>query len=177
MTPSRLVFGVTIAATALLLAAPAAAQDHTRYTGSYVYAGDDAQRQARLDAIEVTVQQMPKLFRVFARGRIDKATPPPERYVLEVADGEITIGHAAGSGLTTTLDGDGAMVEGDGGAELTVTRTKEGDCIRHHAEQHNGSGTDVYCLSGDGKTLTVTVTIGSNQLPAPITYDLTYSRE
>lgn len=175
--PLRSSLGATLTAAVLALAAPAAAQDLTRFTGSYVYAGDETQRQARLDAIEATVQQMPKLVRGFARGRIDKATPPPERYVLEVADGEITIGHAAGSGVTTTLDGDGAVVEGDGGAELTVTRTKQGDCIRHHGEQHNGSGTDVFCLSGDGKTLTVTVTIGSNQLPAPITYELTYSRE
>ncbi len=177
MTTGWAAIGVATAGVLLALAVSAGAADFERYGGSYAYAGDDAQKQARLDAIEATVQQMPKLFRAFARGRIDKSTTPAERYEIEVADGQIRIGRNGGQGQQTVLDGDGVVVEGDEGADLTVTRVIEGDCIRHRAEQHNGYGTDLFCLSPDGTTLTVTVTIGSDQLPAPITYELTYRRE
>lgn len=177
MTTVRAAIGAALMGVLTGLAAPAAAADFDRFTGRYAYTGDDAQKQARLDAIEATVQQMPKLFRAFARGRIDKSTTPAERYDLEVADGQIRIGRDGGQGRQTVLGGDGVVVEGDEGADLTVTRVVEGDCIRHRAEQHNGYGTDLFCLSQDDKTLTVTVTIGSDQLPAPITYELTYRRE
>lgn len=148
-----------------------------RFSGTWIYAGSEAESQARIDAIQAAVGQMPRLFRPFAFRRIDRATTPPPRLVLRVEAGRITIADGDGPGLTTPLGGEGVVIDGDGGDPQTVTRTPSGDAIRHRAEQHNGFGQDVFRLSADGETLTDTVTVGSDQLPAEIVYVLTYRRE
>lgn len=178
MAPRHWIAPAAITLLALLAAPAALAGEYDRYSGTYAYAGDDAERQARHDAIDAVVQQMPRLFRAFAFKRIDKATPIPDQVVIEVAGGEITIGDAPGKGDTTPLgDEEGIVREGDEGADMTVTRTPVDGGIKHRAEQHNGFGQDLYRLADDGQTLKVEVTIGSKQLPGDITYELTYRRQ
>lgn len=153
------------------------AEEVARLDGSWVYAGDDDQRLARMDAIEATVQQMPALMRSFARKRIDRSTQIPETYVIDV-DGElISIGKRGETGLETRWDGTASDIPGDESHRATLTRTFDGGKLRSHVQEPKGSGTDLFALSADGQTLTVTVTIASKHLPSDIVYDLTFRRE
>ncbi len=146
------------------------------FHGTYEYAGSADEQQARLDAIDATVDQMARFMRVFARKRIRGATPIPLTTEIRIDGDEITLVRTGETGLTTRHDGTPMLTTGDSDAPQTVTRALVGACIKHHAQQEKGSGSDLYCLSADGQTLTATVTIASDHLPTDIVYGLTYRR-
>lgn len=147
-----------------------------RFHGTYEYVGTVAEQQARLDAIDATVDQMARFMRVFARKRIRGAAPIPATTEIVIDGDHITLIRSGETGLKTRHDGTPVETTGDSDNPQTVTRTLIGACIKHHAQQARGSGSDRYCLSADGQTLTATVTIASDHLPSDIVYDLSYQR-
>ncbi len=153
------------------------AAEIARFAGAYVYVGGDVESDQRRAAIESTCQRMIPGIRALCNKRIFRATDPPERWVIDVDGEDVTIGHADGEGTRSPWDGTAVDTIGDGGGEQAVTRQLDGGCLVHHAQQAKGSGNDRFCLSADGNTVTVTVTVASNFLPDDVVYTLTYQRE
>jgi hypothetical protein len=147
-----------------------------RLEGRWQFAGDPAEVQARLDAIEATVSRMMWIARGTARKRITKATVIHEQYVFTVAPDAITIAEDEFAGFTTPWDGTEVQIPKDRGGPAVLTRRFEEDGLTAHWQQKRGAGTEIYRVSPDGATMTVTVVISSPRLPSDVRYALTYRR-
>jgi hypothetical protein len=149
----------------------------SRMVGRWVYAGDEQQRQARLDAIEGTVSEMSWIARGMARKRITASTPIHQQYDFIVDDdGNVTIGEDGFEGHTAPWDGTPVEIAKDQGGPATLTRAVADGGLRSHWQQKKGAGTEIYRVSADAATLTVTVIISSPRLPSEVRYQLTYRR-
>jgi hypothetical protein len=148
----------------------------TNLKGRWVFAGDEAERQERRDAIEATVSQMAWIARGMARKRITASTPIHDHYLFTVDTGTITIGEDAFKGFATPWDGTPVEISKQMGGPATLTRSFTDEGLRSHWQQKRGAGTEIYRVAPDGATLTVTVVISSPRLPSDVRYELTYRR-
>ena len=175
----RLVMACALAAGLAAAGGSMAADDArllTNLEGRWVFAGDESERQARLDAIEATVSQMAWVARGIARKRITGSTPIHDHYVFTVDKGTITIAEDAFKGFTTPWDGSPVEISKQMGGPATLTREFTDEGLRSHWQQKRGAGTEIYRAAPDGATMTVTVVISSPRLPSDIRYELTYRR-
>jgi hypothetical protein len=164
------------------LAAPAAADDVSpyagieRFSGLYHWVGGDAEQAARLEAIEVVVQQMSRVIRRTARKRLRAATHISELFDIEYHGDEITISIDDGRSWTTPLDGTPILFE-HLGEPMTMSRRWRNGTIYAVGQQKVGAGTYVFRLSEDGQILRVAFSMDSDRMPAPVRFDTTYRRQ
>lgn len=147
-----------------------------RFEGSWTYAGDADEQQARLDAIDATVAEMFGIARPFARRVMRSNTTNPSSFHIQIDGDKIAVVEEDGEPLWTPLDGTPVVIDGYGAGQQ-VTRKVVDDTLHARSWQHNGGGTRIFRLSGDGHIMVVTVIIESAQLPNDVVYDLTYSKE
>jgi len=147
-----------------------------RFEGSWAYAGDADEQQARLDAIDATVAEMFGIARPFARRVMRNNTTNPSSFHIQLDGDQIAVSEDDQDPLWTPLDGTPLEVEGYGAGQQ-VYRKVVGDTLHARSWQHNGGGTRVFRLSADGRILTVEVIIQSAQLPTDVVYELTYRKE
>ena len=164
---------------AVVVAAPAAGADSNTeaqpFVGVYDHAGGEADEQARVEAIEAVVMQLPAVFRGVARERLLAGSGVPQRYEIELDGEQITIGVDSGEAWPSTLDGTPVELHFEGRA-FTLRRTLVDGVIHAHAQQKTGSGTFLFTLSPDGRTLTVTSSMDSPLLPDSVEFVSTYRR-
>jgi hypothetical protein len=175
----RLVMVLALAAGVSAAGDSMAAEDArllTNLEGRWVFAGDESERQARLDAIEATVIQMAWVARGIARKRITASTPIHDHYVFTVDKGTITISEDAFNGFTTPWDGTPVEISRQMGGPATLTREITDEGLRSHWQQKKGAGTEIYRTAPDGTAMIVTVVISSPRLPSDVRYELTYRR-
>jgi hypothetical protein len=144
--------------------------------GRWEYAGDDAEQQRRLAAIEATVRQMSWLIRGIARKRITASTEIHDSYDFRVGEDTVTIFEDGVERPTTSWDGTPHQVTKQWGDPGTLTRTWEDAALRSHFRQPKGEGSETYRVSDDGRTMTVTVIVSSRRLPSDVRYELSYRR-
>jgi hypothetical protein len=147
-----------------------------RFVGSWVYAGDDVEQQARLEVIDDTVSRMFGIARPFARRVMRNRTTNPSCFHIELDGDSIAIVEDDDKPLWTPLDGSPVQIDG-WGADQQVYRKVVGDTLHARSWQHNGGGTRVFQLSADGQALTVQVIIDSQQLPEDMIYELTFRKD
>lgn len=158
-----------------VLAVPAAAKaQESAINGTFTLnrqASDDVNR-----AIETAVARMNFVTRPIARGRLRKTNVPYNRMV---------IAHTAQE-VSTTFDNRRAIVSPSNGREIEWTR-EDGERLHLRTAWENGklvqvfraddgTRTNTYSVSGDGRTLTMHVQITSPRLPRPLEYNLVYNR-
>ena len=136
--------------------------------------------QAKADdiaaAINSTVADMNFIKRPIARGRLAKLNPAYKKVVIAVSDKEVLIRfderdaiHMLPGGASspwTREDGDKFMVAAQVGKDQIVQTFKNDE----------GERTNIFKLSGDGKTLTMSATVKSPQLPKPLTYSISFGK-
>ncbi len=147
-----------------------------RFEGTWIYAGDADEQQARLDAIDATVDQMFGIARPFARRIMRSNTTNASCYHITLDGDRIAIGEDPDDLLWSPLDGTPVEIEGYKAGQQ-VWRKVVGDTLHSRSAQHNGGGTHVFRLSADGQRMTVEVVIDSQQLPEDLVYELTFRRE
>ena len=172
---------LVIATLASLLAPAAGARGDDadvarRFVGSWVYAGDDVEQQARLEVIDDTVSRMFGIARPFARRVMRNRTTNPSCFHIELDGDSIAIVEDDDKPLWTPLDGSPVQIDG-WGADQQAYRKVVGDTLHARSWQHNGGGTRVFQLSADGQALTVQVIIDSQQLPEDMIYELTFRKD
>ena len=137
-------------------------------------------RQTRSDdiaaAINATVADMNFIKRPIARGRLAKVNPSYQKLMIAISDKEVLVKfddrapiHMLPNGQPspwTREDGDKFMVAAQVGKDQMIQTFKNDE----------GERTNVYKLSPDGKSLTMTATVKSPQLPKPLTYAITFGR-
>jgi len=127
-------------------------------------------------AINSTVADMNFIKRPIARGRLTKVNPAYKKVMIAISDKEVVVKfderapiHMPPGGKAapwTREDGDKFMVAAQVGKEQLVQTFKN----------EEGERTNVFRLSPDGRTLTMSATIKSPKLPKPLTYTITFGR-
>lgn len=154
-----------------LLALPLAAEE-SALNGTWL--------QSRADdvaaAVNSTVADMNFIKRPIARAKLVRLNPVYKRVVIAVTDKGVTVKFddrdvipmppGGRPGPWTREDGDKFMVAAQ------VTRDQMVQTFRND----EGERTNVFQLSPDGKTLTMSATVKSPQLPKPLTYSISFTR-
>jgi hypothetical protein len=127
-------------------------------------------------AINSTVADMNFIKRPIARGRLTKVNPAYKKVMIAISDKEVVVKfderapiHMPPAGKAapwTREDGDKFMVAAQVGKEQLIQTFKN----------EEGERTNVFRLSPDGRTLTMSATIKSPKLPKPLTYTITFGR-
>lgn len=147
-----------------------------RFAGSYAYVGGEAQRAALDAAIDQAVKGMFFAIRGIARGRLHDNTEIKTTIGFRFAGGNIT--STANGEAPATSPESGAWTPFKAGAEnlkLSQKLTAQGHLVQTFVAAE-GSRTNDYVLSADGKVLTASITLRSEKLSAPLHYILTYKK-
>jgi hypothetical protein len=127
------------------------------------------------DGIEAAVKGMWPIIKGEAREKLeDKNLPPSQQIIISYTPADVTIKMEAGT-IKTPIDG--VFVRRDVLGENIMVSTKWIDKkLERTFKAADGQRVDTYSLSGDGKTLTMHVTVTSPRLSRPCEYELTYKR-
>jgi hypothetical protein len=129
------------------------------------------------DAIEEAVRGMFPYAKGKARNKLRKKNfPPSPQITISFASAQVTIGSAFGS-VQTPLNGEPVSKEIDK-EKVDVRTIAIGEkTLQRIYTTEQGDRVNTYTLSGDGKTLTMAVTIKSERLSRPCVYELRYTRK
>lgn len=160
------------AATTLFLFAPLSAQD-AGFEGTYHHdpsAGDEME-----EVVDEGVSLVRSwLKRQFARGRITETNVPYEW--LRIMPGEDSV-RVTNDQWDLTVPHEGMLAgwerADDDFIDVTVEWLPDG-ALRQTFQGEEGARINVYRLSPDGRTLTMEVTITSDQLRGPLEYEQVY---
>ncbi len=136
--------------------------------------------QARADdvvgAINAVVADMLFLKRPIARPKLVRLNPVYKKVIIAISDKEtlvkfddrdvIPMPPGGRPGPWTREDGDKFMVAAQVSKDQMIQTFKNDE----------GERTNIFKLSADGKTLTMSATVKSPQLPRPLTYSISFSR-
>jgi hypothetical protein len=147
-----------------------------RLAGTYAYAGGEQQQKARLAAIEKATDDMFFVTRRVARGRLKDRTAIWANVGFSFDGGMITTTMSKLPTATSPENGAAVAYRLDGDKlRLSQKVAADGRLVQSFANE-DGTRTNTYTLSPDGRTLNIAVTVASSQLPAPVSYTLTYVR-
>ena len=157
-------------------AAPSISDLRTRYGGSFRYAGDAREQQARRDAIERAVATFFFAVRGAARSSIDGRTRIMPTCKFEFGGGKITSivpGHAPAISLET---GAPAPYRVEDDAIVLTQRFDGARLIQSFRADEGGTRRNEFTVSADGKLRFMKATLSSPKLSVPVVYTLTYRR-
>ncbi|MEM1414139.1 MAG: hypothetical protein AAGH15_04530 [Myxococcota bacterium] len=155
-----------------LLASPAAAQEGL--AGTWQHAGGGQESAAREAAIEAATEELSRMIRSRARGRLAERTTPAPRLQITVAGDAVTITGPNGR-LALTVGGPAVRVEGQNGSGQ-VRATRRGGNLVVTMRGDGGTQTTTYRLSEDGRRLVLQVEMRGERLSAPLRFRATYRR-
>jgi hypothetical protein len=163
-----------------LSSSPARAQSNPaeevreRLTGTFASVSEAA-NQARIDAaIERVVARLVFFARDLARSRLREANPVFRAITVRFGTGSVDV--TAGRTVHSRDDGSETTATGLNGQSSHVTQRLDGGRLVQVMWTDQGARRTEFIVSADGAVLTVRVTLTSPQLPAPLTYELTYRR-
>ncbi|MEI6591824.1 MAG: hypothetical protein WCL47_01205 [Holophagaceae bacterium] len=136
--------------------------------------------QSRADdvaaAVNATVADMNFIKRPIARAKLVRLNPVYKKVIIAISDKEtlvkfddrdvIPMPPGGRPGPWTREDGDKFMVAAQVSKDQMIQTFKNDE----------GERTNIFKLSADGKTLTMSATVKSPQLPKPLTYSISFSR-
>jgi len=165
MRSARLIFVPAFAALSLMAQDPSLSGTWTQAKADDIAA-----------AINSTVADMNFIKRPIARGRLTKLNPAYKKVVIAISEKGVLVKfderdaiHMLPGGASspwTREDGDKFMVAAQVGKDQMIQTFKNDE----------GERTNIFKLSPDGKTLTMSATIKSPQLPKPLTYTISFGK-
>ncbi len=149
-----------------------------RYSGSYLYAGGDAERRAASAAVEHAISGLPFLAKPIARSGLKQRAEVRDGYTLAFDGlGNITISSPGFPVEAGPLDGRAVAQKDKYGVKSQLTwRFVEGVLVQKGHSEDGGGETD-FRLADDDATLLVHRVMESTQLSAPVDFTLTYRRK
>jgi hypothetical protein len=143
--------------------------------GSYALTDSAAATKTVKDAIEAAVKGMWPFIKDEARETLaEKNLPPSQQIIISYTQADVTIEMEPGT-IKTPADGifvDRVILE----ENIKVSTKWKDQKLERTFKSADGQRVDTYSLNGDGKTLTMHVTVTSPRLPRPCEYELTYNR-
>jgi hypothetical protein len=143
--------------------------------GLFTFAGGEAERRGVAQAIDRSVHPLFFAIRGIARGKLEDRTaiartiafrfePPQVRCSIPGAPDAVS--PESGAAVDYKVMGD----------TVKLSHRKEGDRLVQTFTSGDGTRTNVFVPSADGKSFTMQVTITSPRLSVPVRYALTYAR-
>ena len=146
------------------------------YAGSFRYAGDQKERQARADAIDRGVSSFFFAVRGIARSKLEDRTRILATCAFEFTEGKIRSivpGHPIAASPETGAPTDYRI---DADAFILTQRFEGKRLVQTFVADDGGTRKNEFTLSADGKLLFMKATLTSPKLKAPLVYTLTYAR-
>ena len=171
---SARLYPLALALAGVLVSSAAAAQEAApAFVGSWTYAA--GQGDVIEAAIERGIDDMNFVTKPIARRRLRATNDAYSTIEVRIADGTVTT-TLEGRAIESPADGRAIRwTREDGEVMQVATSVRAGSLVQTFTAE-DGSRENVYTVSGDGRRLTLQVTIRSGRLPQPITYRLAYDR-
>jgi len=148
-----------------------------RFTGTYVYVGEDEERAAVARAVDRAVEDMSFLTRGFARSALMDRAAIRESYTIFFDEaGQVSVVSPGELPEVSPPDGTPVQVVNRLGDESELTQQFIDSVLVQRGRTADGGGTTAFELQPDGETLLVHRTMESSQLSQPVKYTLTYRR-
>jgi hypothetical protein len=128
-------------------------------------------------AIDAAVAKMNFIARPVARSRLKKTNTAHRRVTIASSAQEISIAFDGNAPVRMPADGQTAKWTRDDGEVFDVSARWADDQLVQTFKAPDGQRVNTFALSPDGRTLNIQVEITSPQLPAPVTYALTFERQ
>ena len=136
--------------------------------------------QARADdvaaAINAVVADMNFIKRPIARGRLTKLNPVYKKVLIAIGDKGVFIKFDERDAVPMPPGGRPGPWTREDGDKFMVAAQVTKDQLVQTFKNDEGERTNVFQLSPDGKTLTMSATIKSPQLSRPLTYAISFGR-
>lgn len=127
-------------------------------------------------AIESTVADMNFIKRPIARKKLIRLNPVYKKVIIAVADSGVTVKFDERDVIPMPPGGKPGPWTREDGDKFMVAAQLSKDQMIQTFKNDEGDRTNVFKLSADGKTLTMSATIRSPQLPKPLTYAISFGR-
>jgi hypothetical protein len=127
-------------------------------------------------AINSTVADMNFIKRPIARGRLTKLNPAYQKVVIAISDKEVLVKFDERDAIHLPPGGKAAPWTREDGDKFMVAAQVGKDQMIQTFKNDEGERTNLFKLSPDGKSLTMSATIKSPQLPKALTYAITFGR-
>lgn len=163
---------LTLAALALPLGAASAQESSMRGTFTVDRAhSDDVNR-----AIETAVGRMNFVTRPIARGRLRRTNPVYGRVVVNYTGDQVSTTFDQRHPIESPSNGTPIKWTREDGEKFDLSTEWQGQRLVQTFRAEDGTRTNTYSVSADGRVLTIHVRITSPRLPQPLEYNLVYNR-
>ncbi|HKE96089.1 MAG TPA: hypothetical protein VKB34_17405 [Povalibacter sp.] len=127
-------------------------------------------------AIETAIAKMNFVTRPIARGRLKKTNPRYQRIQISREGAQIAVQFDQRKPVLMPADGRPVKWTREDGEIFDVSAHSQGSQLIQTFKAEDGQRVNQFTLHPDG-SLTLDVTVSSPQLPAPVHYVLTYTRQ
>lgn len=158
---------------ALVLPAAAHAQESTM-RGTFTV--DRAHSDDINRAIETAVARMSFITRPIARGRLRRTNSLYGRVVVNFTPQEVSTTFDQRHPVVSPANGQPVQWTREDGEKFDLSTSWESGRLVQTFRAEDGSRTNSYSISPDGRTLTMHVTLRSPRLSAPLEYNLVFNR-
>lgn len=151
------------------------ADQRTRFTGTYRYAGSGQEEEARKAAIDRAVEGMSFVIRSTAKSRVTATTQILGAYSFSFEPGKIVVRPKGRPDMISGDKGEPADYVYNG-KRSTLTQVVVGDRISQVFVSDDGKRENEFTLSQDGQVLRLKVALSSSRLSSSVVYVLSYKR-
>ncbi len=127
-------------------------------------------------AIQSTVADMNFIKRPIARGRLTKLNPAYKKVLIAISDKEVLVKLDDREPIHMPPGGASAPWTREDGEKFMVAAQVSKDQLIQTFKNEDGERTNIFKLSPDGQSLTMSATIKSPQLPKPLVYSISFGR-
>jgi len=127
-------------------------------------------------AIDRTVADMNFITRPIARHKLTNLNPAYSKVMIAISDREVLVKFDERVPIHMPPDGKPAPWTREDGDKFMVAAHVSKDQLVQTFKNDEGERTNVFKLSPDGRSLTLSATIRSPKLPKPLTYALSFGR-
>jgi hypothetical protein len=136
--------------------------------------------QTRVDdiaaAIDATVADMAFYKRPIARGRLAKLNQAYKKLTITLSDKEVLVKFDEREPIHMPSGGQTVPWTREDGEKFMVSAQVSKDQLIQTFKNDEGERTNVFKLSADGRSLTLSATVKSPKLPRPLTYSIGFGR-
>ena len=127
-------------------------------------------------AIETAVSRMSFVTRPIARGRLRRTNQVYQRVVINYTTAQVSTTFDRRRAVESPANGQPVAWTREDGEKFQLSTSWENGRLVQTFRAEDGSRTNTYSISPDGRTLTMHVTIRSPRLTAPLEYKLVFNR-
>lgn len=170
-----LALGVVAASTVARADDRASAEAAPRWSGTFQFAGGQAEKTGVDKAIDRSVAPLFFAIRGIARGKLEDRTRVAARMGFRIEGSNVRCSVPGAPDAVSPLDGT-AVDYTVLGETVKLSQRRDGDRLVQTFASADGKRVNVIAPSADGTRVTMLVTVSSPRLPVPVTYGLTYAR-